>query len=117
MARLRQEFEYPAIVGAYTAAEWALELTDVRPMARAGLTSADVERLAVQENPALVHAADQAALADELRLAVDVLEGHRAGDQTLALGVHSWLAWWLGVRDLPEQFVPGSEPFDQLLAR
>lgn len=25
------EFEYPSIVGAYTAAEWLLELTDVRP--------------------------------------------------------------------------------------
>ncbi|MGW0231950.1 hypothetical protein ACWDWO_26890 [Actinopolymorpha singaporensis] len=115
VVRLRLEFEYPSIVGAYAAAEWVLELTDVRPMRRAGLTMGDVGRLAVHADAALVRAADQAAVADELLLAVEVLEGRRRGDESFALGVYSWLAWWLGARDLPEQFVPGSEPFEQLL--
>jgi hypothetical protein len=77
---------------------------------------ADVARLAVRADPALVRAADQAAVSDELLLAVEVLEGRRRGDESFALGAYSWLAWWLGVRDLPAQFVPGSDPFEQLLA-
>ena len=116
VSTLRHESEHPLIVGAYTAAEWTLQLTDVRPLARASLTDEDVVRLAVADDPDLVHPADHATSSDELLRAIEVLEHRREGDEGIALGVYIWLSWWLGHRDLPEQLIPASEAFEQLRA-
>lgn len=114
VSTLRHESEHPLVVGAYLAAEWTLELTDVRPMARARLTLEDLDLLAVCDDPSLVHEVDRATIADELLMATEVLQ--RSGGESTALGVYVWLAWWLGVRDLPDQFIPSSEAFEQLRA-
>lgn len=116
MSTLRHESDYPLVVGAYTAAEWTLQLTDVRPLARARLTDDDVVRLAVADDPDLVHPADHATISDEVIDAIAVLEHRRPGDDSLALGVYVWLAWWLGYRDLPEQLIPASDAFEELRA-
>lgn len=114
VSALRQEFEYPLIVGAYTAAEWTLQVTDLRPLARARLTAADVARLARVEDGSLVRAADEDCILEELQSAIDMLNGSE--DDPYARGVYVWLAWWVGVRDLPEEFVPASPAFEQLRA-
>ena len=67
-------------------------------------------------DPALVHACDGPSAAEELMLAGEVLDKRRPGDDQIALGVYVWLAWWMGARDLLEQFIPSSAAFEQLRA-
>jgi hypothetical protein len=116
VSTLRQESDHPLVVGAYTAAEWTLQLTDVRPIARDRLTDDDVVRIAAGDDPTIVHPAEPGMVGQEILAAIDVLEHRRAGDDGVALGVYVWLAWWAGQRDLPEQFIPASDAFEHLRA-
>jgi hypothetical protein len=114
VSTLRQETDFPLIVGAYTAAEWTLEVSDLRPLARAGLSWDDVDRLAVRDDATVLHVADPDTIGSELLTIIEVLDGRRGGDESVARGAYLWLSWWVGLRDLPEQFMPGSPAFEEL---
>jgi hypothetical protein len=115
VSTLRQESDYPLIVGAYTAAEWTLELTDVRPIARDRLTD-DVARIAGEADSSIVHPADETTVGQEILAAIEIMEFRQPGNESLARGVFVWLAWWAGHRDLPEQLIPASDAFEDLRA-
>lgn len=113
VSTLRHESDHPLIQGAYAAAEWTLQVTDGRPLRRARLGVEDVNRVATTGDDGIVYPADQDAILAELQAVTELL-GRSQDGESFARGVYVWLAWWVGVRDLPEQFIPASAAFEKL---
>ena len=103
----------PAVEGAYRAAEWAVGVSNVPP-----LTGAWALRPYRIVDTAFTHADEhatlrpmtKASLISEINAAAEQAEINQDPEKvSYAVGVHSLLAWWAGIAELPEPLIPNPD--------
>lgn len=93
--------DHPFVRGAYAAAEWTLQLTDRRPIAADLLSPDEMMRAVIDEDGRCNREATTEAIVAELELIVGIIRKQTPGNEQKARGAYAWLAWWVGVMELP----------------
>ena len=109
----RARTDAPAVEGAYRAAEWAIGVSNVPPITGRHFLRpwkiVDTAFTFANEHDVL-RPMTASTLAGEINAAADIAAADPDPEKVAyAVGVHSFLAWWAGIAELPEPLVPNPE--------